>query len=99
MAKSTSRYSKYSPIKRSFRDTPVVDLISSESWGTVVSNLSNSPSKVAIIPAGMEGRPDLISFKVYGTPDFWWVICAANKIIDPFEQLIAGKQIIIPIIN
>ena len=99
MAKSTSRYSKYSPLKRSFRDIPVTDLISSESWGNIVSNLSNSPSKVAIIPAGMEGRPDLISFKVYGTPDFWWVICAANKIIDPFEQLTAGKQIVIPIIN
>ena len=99
MAKSTSRYSLYSPTKRSFRNTPVVDITSSESWSNIVEALSDLPSRVAIIPAGMDGRPDLLSFKLYGTPDYWWLICAANKIIDPFEQLTAGKQIIIPIMS
>jgi len=99
MAKSTSRYSVYTPTKRSFRGTPVEDLTSSENWSTVVESLSTLPSRVAVIPAGMDGRPDLLSFKIYGTPDYWWLLCAANKIIDPFEQLIAGKQILVPIMD
>tara|TARA_R110000737_G_C14226328_1_gene421940 strand:+ start:187 stop:486 length:300 start_codon:yes stop_codon:yes gene_type:complete len=99
MAKSTSRYSLYNPTKRSFRLTPVEDLTSSEDWSNIVESLRDLPSRVAIIPAGMDGRPDLLSFKIYGTPDYWWLLCAANKIIDPFEQLTAGKQIIVPIMN
>ena len=47
----------------------------------------------------MEGRPDLIANKVYGTPHLWWVILAANDIIDPFEELLAGKKIKLPIIE
>ena len=47
----------------------------------------------------MEGRPDLISNSIYNTPDLWWLICAANNIIDPFEELISGKKIKIPIID
>ena len=47
----------------------------------------------------MEGRPDLISNSLYNTPELWWFICAANNIIDPFEEIIPGKKLKIPIIG
>jgi len=30
--------------------------------------------------------PDLVSYKVYGTPDYWWVILLFNDIFDPFND-------------
>lgn len=32
-----------------------------------------------------EYRPDLVSYDVYGTPDFWWKILEANNIKDIFD--------------
>lgn len=32
-----------------------------------------------------EFRPDLVSYDVYGTPDFWWKILEANNIKDIFD--------------
>jgi hypothetical protein len=28
--------------------------------------------------------PEVVSYVLYGTSDYWWVICAINNIIDPF---------------
>ena len=28
--------------------------------------------------------PEIVSSVLYGTPDYWWVICAINNIHDPF---------------
>jgi len=99
MARSTSRFSRYSPVERTHRGVNVKDLISSEEWATVSDDLSRTPSKLAIIPAGYEGRPDLLAYKIYGDSELWWAICAANNIVDPLEQLVAGKQIIVPLIR
>ncbi len=48
------------------------------------------------IPQFMVGRPDLISFSVYQNVDYGWIIMWANNIIDPFEELYAGKELVIP---
>ena len=50
---------------------------------------------MAVIPSGMEFRPDLVSKEKYGVPDFWWKILEANKMKDIFEFR-AGKTIILP---
>jgi len=50
----------------------------------------------AVIPNGLEHRPDLISFYAYGTPDFYWAILAANDVLDPEDELNAGDKIVIP---
>jgi len=44
-------------------------------------------------------RPDLISFKAYGTPDLWWVIMEYNKIVDPLFDLSINQILKIPNIN
>ncbi len=42
-----------------------------------------------------EYRPDLVSFDVYGTPDFWWKVLEANNINDVFNFK-AGLNIRLP---
>lgn len=34
---------------------------------------------------------DSISFKVYGTPNLWWVIAIVNNVVNPFEDVYGGK--------
>ena len=99
MNSSKSRFSQFSFRSATHRDKPIKDIVSSKSWENISKTYKNSPSNLAIVPNGMEGRPDLISNSVYGTPYMWWVICVANNISDPFEQLKAGKQIKLPIIK
>jgi hypothetical protein len=55
-----------------------------------------SPSdQVAVIPPGMEYRPDLVSKDKYGVPDFWWKIMEVNNIKDIIDFK-AGRTIILP---
>ena len=41
-------------------------------------------------------RPDLISYKNYGTVEFWWVLCLVNKVDDPLSDLTVGQILAIP---
>ena len=43
-------------------------------------------------------RPDLMSFDLYGTVDFWWVFIIRNRdtIIDPIWDFKADTKIYIP---
>lgn len=50
----------------------------------------------AIVPAGMEHRPDLIANAVYGSPKLYWVVLVANNIYDPEEALDIGDKIRLP---
>jgi len=34
-----------------------------------------------------------ISYKLYGTKTFWWLLCLFNNIENPFEELEAGKKL------
>lgn len=44
-------------------------------------------------------RPDLLSHRVYGTPELWWVIFDFNEIQDPITQLKIGQLLRIPDID
>ena len=41
-------------------------------------------------------RPDLISYKVYSTVRFWWVICLVNQIDSPLTDIQPGTILTIP---
>lgn len=43
-----------------------------------------------------EYRLDIISNKVYGTPDLWWVIGVYNGILNPLWELVTGNFLRIP---
>jgi len=61
-----------------------------------VSNLNSSYStKYYVVSAGSEYRPDLVSYRVYGTPDFWWRIMEYNNIKDVFDFKV-GLSITLP---
>jgi hypothetical protein len=51
--------------------------------------------KVAVIPPGMQYRPDLVSKDAYGLTDFWWKIMEINGINDIMDFK-AGRTIILP---
>jgi len=37
------------------------------------------------ITKAFEFRPDLVSYKVYSTPDYWWKILEFNGMMDIFD--------------
>ena len=42
------------------------------------------------------GRPDLISYRLYGKAIYAWVVLQYNNIIDVEEELVAGAEIFLP---
>jgi len=58
--------------------------------------LDSIDSKLAEVPNNMEGRPDLISYAAYGSPNYWWLIVEANEVYDYEIDLKAGTVIKIP---
>ena len=42
------------------------------------------------------GRPDLISWKVYNTVDYWWGLCYTNQIQNIFVDMTVGDLWQIP---
>jgi len=99
MTTLNSRFTTYEALDRLHRDKPFKDLVSSKEWRHFnVVTLNNSRYNVAVIPTSMEFRPDLIAAAAYGSKNLWWLVCTANAIIDPHTELVAGKQIFLPII-
>jgi hypothetical protein len=58
-------------------------------------NEQSGSDTVAVIPPGLEYRPDLVSKERYGMPDFWWKIMEANNIKDIIDFK-AGRTIVLP---
>lgn len=55
----------------------------------------NGNERVMMITKGVEFRPDLVSYDVYGFSDNWWRILEANNIKDVWDFK-AGRTIILP---
>lgn len=47
------------------------------------------------VQAGFENRLDLISYKFYGSPLYWWAIAAASNIYNPLDVAV-GTVLRIP---
>ncbi len=52
-------------------------------------------AKTLRIDASLEGNPQLISYKHYGTNAYWNLILIANGLVHPSE-LVAGMLIVLP---
>lgn len=57
--------------------------------------VASGKEKVMVITKGIEYRPDLVSYDVYGFPDNWWRILEANSMKDIWEFK-AGRTIMLP---
>lgn len=47
------------------------------------------------VTASESGRLDLVSYRVYNTPVYWWIIARFNGVINP-ETVTAGTILQIP---
>lgn len=63
---------------------------------TIFDDVDNSNSVNVRIDASMEGNPQMISFKQFGTNAYWRHILIANGLFHPSE-LVAGMLIKVPI--
>lgn len=43
-------------------------------------------------------RPDILSYELYGTPNYWWVFCVRNAFLrsDPIWGFVSGITIVVP---
>lgn len=64
-----------------FKNLPWIENASLENIGTFV------------VTTELEGKPDLISNSLYGTPDYYWVLILLNKPLDPLDWPKTGQVI------
>ena len=69
-----------------------------ESWFQKFINFSNN-DEYSVVTKVEENRLDIISYKFYNTPKYWWVIAMANYIFDPFDIPVGTKLRIPPILS
>lgn len=43
-----------------------------------------------------QDRPELLGYVFYGDIGMWWIIAQYNSILDPREELVEGKLLLIP---
>jgi len=96
--KNESRFEIYEPLTVVHRGKTIKSVTSTRRFNEFYASLGSKDYKIAILSSVMEGRPDIISQAAYGTPAYWWIIVLANNIKDYDEDLVAGKEIKIPII-
>ena len=57
--------------------------------------------ELIVVGSKHEYRPDMLSYDLYGTPDYWWIFMVRNMnlIRDPIFDLKAGMHIMVPTRN
>lgn len=58
--------------------------------------VDNSDSTLTTIDASMEGNPQLVSYKNYGSQSMWPHILVANALVHPSE-FVAGMKVKLPV--
>lgn len=75
---------------------------SQTSWYLRQLNLRRIPAdgtdRAITVKSKYVERPDLLSFDLYGTTDYWWIFAVRNPntIQDPIFDLQAGTEIFVP---
>lgn len=49
-----------------------------------------------IVRKNEECRPDLLSYRAYGTQNYWWFICSYNKFSDIWNDIVENQVIWYP---
>jgi hypothetical protein len=55
--------------------------------------LPDATDRVVTVTQPLAGRLDLIAYELYGSSDFWWVLCDLNQIADPMTEIAAGTEL------
>jgi len=83
--------------KTEFKNKKTQIIVGNVNFDAYYKTIGTTKNKIIRLPAGYEGRLDLISLQVYGTPNRWWELAIANNIHDPSEQMVAGMHLKIPV--
>ena len=100
MSGVTSTHVMLPPSSR-YKDTSVVSPTSVDllEWGLWISDI-NIMDPVAynthVVKDSDIGRLDRIAYQFYGNSHYWWMIAAANKMIDPIGDMKVNDEIKIP---
>lgn len=62
------------------------------------SQVKNIPYSGVLTVTSQAGRPDLVSYDIYGSTQYWWVIMLYNDISSP-QDLVVGMPISFPSIS
>lgn len=59
----------------------------------------DSSDEIIVLEHKYQHRPDLLSYDLYGTPDYWWIFSVVNQdaIKDPIYDMTTGLQIYVPV--
>jgi hypothetical protein len=90
-----STHKRFKPTNLRFKGALIRNLQSSPAWSDFLRQDKSTLATIEI-PAGCDGRPDLLSAQLFGTPAHWWTFCAVNNISNPLVDFEAGKVIFIP---
>jgi len=79
-----------------YTTTPIKDFYL-DIWSPITIAPSYSDSLFEIDPK-YNKRPDLLSYDLYGTPNYWWVFALRNMdtLVDPINDFLSGVIIYVP---
>jgi hypothetical protein len=62
--------------------------------------IPKDPSDIVyVVEKVYENRPRMLGLLFYGNEQLWWIIGVYNGIIDPHEELVEGKIILVPMLD
>jgi hypothetical protein len=65
-------------------------------WNNISKFKMNYPVRYYRVEQRDVMRPDLISYKIYGTIGYWWLLMAVNGIQNPLKDIVVGTLLKIP---
>jgi len=69
-------------------------------WDLLLSNWdlfeTKRPIKFDTVQYSDIQRPDMLCFRIYGTIDYWWILCKFNQIDDVWNDMYIGMDLIVP---
>lgn len=66
-----------------------------EWWNRTNYTLTGTES-VFTITDKYQGRLDLIAYDLYQDSSMWWIIAMLNNILDPFTEIVVGRELYVP---
>lgn len=61
-----------------------------------ISVKANGDIEITSLPAVYNGRPDLLSYDLYGNNNLEWIILQYNHIVDINEEFVTGARLFAP---
>jgi len=78
-----------------YRDTKIKDFYL-DVWTSITMPSSINDDEITI-SSKYHQRPDLLSYQLYGSANYWWVFALRNKdiLIDPIADFKSGTKIFV----